>query len=101
MRKKTWREPKKLTPETLIKRDVRRYLAIRGHFTFPILQGLGAHRGIADIIACKNGKTIFLEVKTPRGKQSPDQQEFQRQIESVGGVYIIVRSLDDLIQAGI
>jgi hypothetical protein len=37
---------KKITPETLIKRDVKRYLALKGWFYFPILQGLGAHKGI-------------------------------------------------------
>ncbi len=98
---KSWREPKKLTPETLIKQDVKRYLSLKGWFCFSVLQGLGAHKGIADIIACKEGRTIFIEIKTPRGKQSPDQIVFQKNIEMTGNIYMVVRGLDDLINIGI
>ena len=92
---------KKITPETLIKRDVKRYLALKGWFCFPILQGLGAHKGIADMIACKDKITIFIEIKTPRGRQSPDQIIFQQNIEATGNRYMVVRGLDDLINGGI
>lgn len=94
---KTWREPKKLTPETLLKQDVRRYLSITGWFCFPVLQGLGAYKGITDFIAVKNGQVIFVECKSPKGKQSPYQQEFERQIKESGGIYLLVKDVADLM----
>lgn len=37
----------------------------------------------------------FVEVKTPTGKQSPKQAEFQARIRDLGLVYSVVRSLDE------
>ena len=85
----------KLT-ETDIKHQIKDYLAWTGWFCFSILQGLGAMRGIADIYAIKDGKGIWIEVKTERGKQSEYQKKFQQDIESHGGNYWLVHSLDEL-----
>lgn len=93
---KTWKQPKKLTPETLLKRDVKRYLSLTGWFCFPVLQGLGAYKGIPDIIACRKGVTLFCEIKSPKGKQSPDQQEFEQRIKEAGCIYLLIRDVDDL-----
>jgi len=89
---------KRLTPETLIKRDVRRYLAMKGWFAFPILQGIGSMLGICDIIAIKDGRVLFIECKTPTGRQSKHQQWFENQIISHGGTYWIVKSALELAQ---
>ena len=43
----------------------------------------------------KNGETIFIEIKTPEGRQSKAQKHFQEVMESYGFRYIILRSLDD------
>lgn len=57
--------------------------------------------GIADIILVKNYYDlpciIFLEVKAPGGKQSDDQKEFEKEVQSVNGFYFIVKSIDDVI----
>jgi len=87
--------------ENEIKRLVKDYLYIRGWYCFSILQGLGAHKGIADIYAIKNGRAIWIEIKSPRGRQSADQIEFQKNIKYHGGEYLLVRCLDDLIDKGI
>jgi len=55
-------------------------------------------RGVSDIIAIKNSKVYFLEVKTPHGRQSNYQAAFQNRIEKHGGTYAIVRSLDDALK---
>lgn len=94
---KSWREPKKLTTETLLKRDVRRYLGLTGWFCFPVLQGIGAYKGIPDIIACRNGITLFIECKAPKGKQSPDQIEFERRIKETGCIYLLIKDVTDLM----
>ena len=41
------------------------------------------------------GQTIFVEVKTPNGRQSARQRHFQEVIESYGFRYVILRSLED------
>jgi len=87
--------------ESEVKLMVRKYLTIKGWFHFPIVQSIGSFRGAPDIIACKNGQTLFIEVKTPRGKQSEYQKEFQRNIEAQKCKYLLVRDLDDLVDRGI
>lgn len=52
-------------------------------------------KGSPDIIVVEDGRYIGLEVKTPTGKQSKAQKEFQDALEAAGGDYYILRSLDD------
>ena len=59
--------------------------------------------GMADILVTfGHGTTCFrvvwLEVKNASGKQSEDQQNFQREVEHSGHFYRIVRSLDDVVE---
>jgi len=84
--------------ETEIKHQIKEYLAWSGWFCFSILQGLGAKRGIADIYAIKNGRSIWIEVKTMRGRQSIYQKDFEEAIKAHGGEYLLVRSLNELIE---
>ena len=86
----------KQTPENIVKRQVKDYLYWRGWFSFPIMQGLGAHRGIADRIAIKKGQVLFIEIKSKTGKLSVDQMRFKETIEVQGGHYIVARSCDDV-----
>ena len=44
---------------------------------------------------CKGGRTIFIEVKTPTGRQSKKQKRFQTAVERLGFEYIIMRSVAD------
>jgi len=78
---------------------VKDYLSLKGYFHFPILQGLGAYKGIPDIIAIKNGRTLYIECKRPGGKQSVNQLAFQGDIWAKGGQYILVKCLEDLSEA--
>ena len=87
--------------ENDVKKVVKDYLSAKGFFHFHILQGLGSYRGIPDIIAIGKGRVLFLEIKKPTGKQSEYQKEFQRNIECQGGEYVLVRKLEDLINAGV
>jgi hypothetical protein len=45
-----------------------------------------------------NGQYVGIEVKAPKGKQSEHQQEFQKQLEAAGGKYVLVYSLEDVIE---
>lgn len=91
---------KKITPEGAVKRSVKQYLRMRGWRIITIMQGPLSERGVSDLICIKNGKVIFCEVKAPNGKQSEHQLDFQKSIEFHGGIYLFVRSLDDLLNAG-
>ena len=96
------KEPKKRTPEGSVLQAVKQYLQLKGYYVIRIQQGLGCHRGLTDLIAIKDSKVLFIEVKTAnssRSKQSPYQAEFQREIEAHGGTYMLVRSVEELIYA--
>lgn len=55
-------------------------------------------KGMGDIIACSpHGRWIEVETKAEKGKQSPEQIDRQHEIERRKGVYILARSVDDLI----
>ena len=84
--------------ENDVKNIVKDYLNLKGYFHFHILQGMGAFKGIPDIIAIKGGRVLFLEIKKPNGKQSEHQRQFQISIEGHGGEYYIIKSLEDLIK---
>lgn len=58
-------------------------------------------RGVPDIIIIKKGQFIGLEVKRPKGKQSDNQIEFQKNCELNGGKYYVVFSIDDVIKLGL
>lgn len=90
----------KLT-ETDIRRQVTDYLQLRQYFCFYVLQGLGAYKGIPDLIAAKDGRVLFIELKTARGRQSEHQKKFQADLEAHGGEYVLCRGVDDLQGRGI
>ena len=54
--------------------------------------------GVADIIAIKNGKVFFIEVKTKGNYQTDNQRVFQENILSHGGVCFVARSIEDVIK---
>jgi len=52
------------------------------------------------MVAIKDGRVLFIEMKKPgRSKQTENQKIFQANIETMGGEYILVRCLEDLIEA--
>ena len=85
--------------ENDVKCAVKQLLSLKGYFHFYLLAGMGAYKGIPDIIAIKNNRVLFLECKRP-GKSilSEYQKQFQADIENQGGEYYIIKSLDDLIK---
>jgi len=51
-------------------------------------------RGTADVSATIQGKSVKIEVKIGADKQSPAQKEYQKQIESSGGLYFIAKDFE-------
>lgn len=86
----------KKQPESVILQAVRNALTIDGYDVPRHQQGLGSRRGFPDLTALNDGKTLYVEIKTATGKQSPWQVEFQKICEQHGGTYILARSVDDI-----
>lgn len=52
--------------------------------------------GSTDILCVKHGIYIGIEVKSKTGKQDPDQVIFQKDLERAGGIYLLVRSSEEV-----
>jgi len=60
------------------------------------LTKIGVVAGVSDLIYVTKDKVYFIEIKTENGKQSEKQKIFENKIKSLGYIYLIVRSLDDI-----
>lgn len=59
------------------------------------LKKQGATPGVSDIICLVPNDAypfLCLETKTPSGTQSPEQKQFQKDVEAAGGLYLLFRS---------
>jgi hypothetical protein len=54
--------------------------------------------GSADISATIYGRSVKIEVKIGKDKQSVVQKEYQLMIEAAGGIYIISKTFDDFVE---
>lgn len=58
----------------------------------------GVLAGVADLILLKSNRfygALLIEMKTPEGRQSDTQKEWQQKITDDGFKYVIIRSLED------
>lgn len=62
-----------------------------------IMKAMGTVSGVADLELCYNGRVYFIEMKSPKGRQSPDQMEFQKYVQSQGFDYVIIRSFEEFM----
>lgn len=76
------------------------YIDAQGNRQFRSM-GKYARPGLADILAIKRGRPIFLEVKAEKGKPSAEQFEFCNDVLAAGADYHVVRSIDDVIALGL
>lgn len=73
----------------------------RNAITGAIIKKEGAVRGVADLelnIAAHGYHGLKIEMKTAKGRQSPFQKQWQKDIEAQGYLYAIVRSVDEFMQ---
>jgi len=99
--------------EADIQRTILDYLNLKGHFVVRINTmgvakwGRGGSfagfrpspmKGVSDILGISStGKFIAIEVKSAKGKASPEQIDFLDKVRARGGIAIVARSLDDVI----
>ena len=87
----------KTQPETFIRKAVVDALRLAGWFVYYNMQmGFGQHRGLADLTAMKDGRVVYIEIKTATGRQSPEQVQFQKDCEAHGVMYVLARSVQDV-----
>tara|TARA_R110002020_G_scaffold385449_1_gene596358 strand:- start:300 stop:635 length:336 start_codon:yes stop_codon:yes gene_type:complete len=55
----------------------------------------GMMSGVSDLIVVIPNKTIYIELKTATGKQSPKQKDFEQTIKNLNQEYYLCRSLKD------
>ena len=71
----------------------------RGAKRQAMLVGMGVHPGFADLIILYEGKVLFLELKSLKGRLSPAQEAFRDVVMEQGFGWALVRSLDDALGA--
>jgi len=54
-------------------------------------------KGVSDVIGTYRGYSLFVEIKIGTDKQSEEQENFQRNMETAGGWYFIARNMNDFI----
>lgn len=60
----------------------------------PVRFGVGGPGG-SDLVGVFRGRAVFIELKTPIGRQSKEQRQFQQLVERKGGIYVVIRSVED------
>ena len=72
----------------------------RNAITGAKLKAEGVVAGVADLCLAvpRGGGVLFIELKTPTGRQSERQKAWQAAVEKAGNTYVIVRSVDEFIQ---
>lgn len=63
------------------------------------LKTMGLKSGVADLVALLPERVVFLEVKTPKGRQTASQAHFQELCGILGHQYVVVRSIEDALEA--
>lgn len=63
---------------------------------YKIRFGVGGPGG-ADLIGLYQGKFLAVEIKTPIGRQTPEQKLFEQLVSNLGGTYLVLRSVEEAL----
>lgn len=85
--------------EKIIEDKIKDYLFLKGIYHFKVHGSKFMPAGLPDICCCFNGSFLGIEVKRPGAKneQSEQQKIHERNIIKSGGVYLLVDSLQEVI----
>ena len=67
----------------------------RSKYEQMIIKSIGIVSGVADLNWFYQGQFYGIELKEPGNDQTEDQIEWQTVIEEQGGIYVLIRSLDE------
>lgn len=85
----------RMVGKTQIKHDVVGLPQVVGNQKY--IKGTGT-KGSADLSATIKGRSVKIEIKWGKDRQSQEQKEYQKHIESAGGIYYIARTFDEFIE---
>lgn len=99
--------------EDRIQADIVKVLRLKGYPTFAIpnggyrrkveaarMKGMGVVAGVADLcVMVSHGRVVWLEIKTEKGRQTLEQQQFEALCKERGHVYKIVRRAAEAVLA--
>ena len=98
--------------EQTIETPIRQYLSIKRIFhwkaktvgTYDVRKGVfrksaGYMKGVSDILGIYNARPLAIEVKSAKGRMSPEQVAFQHEFRLNGGIAFVARSVDDVATA--
>jgi hypothetical protein len=54
-------------------------------------------RGIGDLMTVINGKSVMIEIKIGKDRQSEWQRSTQKEVEASGGLYFIAKDFDSFL----
>ena len=81
--------------ESSIQLKIKKELQKRGYFVTKLIQT--STPGIPDLLAIKDGKSFFIEVKRPKvGVLSEIQKYRIEELQSFGAIAIVAYSINDL-----
>jgi hypothetical protein len=91
---------RKPTNEDILTRQIRDVLNHVGYFHYKAWQGPMSRAGVSDIIGLTKpgGRFFAIEVKAPKGKASPAQLNFLADVKLCGGLVVIAKSVEDVIE---
>jgi len=92
-------QPRRQTPEGLVKADIRRTAKTIGLFMVPIVGGPLQPPGLPDYIAIYKGRFVGIECKAGKNKLSQHQERMKGEIEAAGGLFIVAYSGADVLKA--
>lgn len=80
--------------ESIIQSQIKRYLEANGWLVIKLIQT--TMNGIPDLMALKNGRTVFIECKQP-GKKPTDLQQYRiEKLHKAGFPAFVAASVNDV-----
>jgi hypothetical protein len=58
------------------------------------MKRMGMIAGVADLAFVIQGQAYFMELKSEKGKQSPEQKAFETRVFAAKGIYVIVNNIN-------
>lgn len=98
-----------MTEESRLKRAICDYLATMCQSCiFTLTPGIQASKkfgrskymvkGWPDLTGVYNGRPLFIEIKTPTGVVSPEQDAMINKLKAMGAIAFVARSVDDVVR---
>jgi hypothetical protein len=81
-------------PERAFQGRVSALLKQQGYLVYHTYDSRGSAPGFPDLVACDGKRTLFIELKSPTGKLTPEQQVWIAMLEHAGQEVYVWRPAD-------